>query len=76
LIVLVPDRSAHWRSGIDGLSTSQLGPFFLLERLRPSRRWLGMDKQTKHEIMLLALGTVLVEAPLLAIVAALAILGQ
>jgi hypothetical protein len=52
-----------------------LGSLFLTERLRPSRRWLGMDKQTRHEIMVLSLGTVLLEAPLLVIVA-LAILGQ
>jgi hypothetical protein len=42
---------------------------FSVERFRSSHRGLPMDKQTKYEIWLLALGTTAVEAPFLAIAA-------
>jgi hypothetical protein len=43
---------------------------FSVERFRSSsHRGLPMDKQTKYEIWLLALGTIAVEAPFLAIAA-------
>jgi hypothetical protein len=38
----------------------------LVERASAHQRWPSMDKQTKHEIWLLALGTILIEAPLVA----------
>jgi hypothetical protein len=40
-----------------------------VERASAHQRWPSMDKQTKHEIWLLALGTILVEAPLAAMAA-------
>ena len=55
-----PDRTSRGRA-----AGSAAGP----ERSRPRRVGVPMDKETKREIWLLAVGTIIAEAPFVAIAA-------